>query len=38
MRQQHDFAVGELKRVTMTVGLTFVDLLQLGDFVSEAVG
>ena len=38
MRQQHDFAVGELKRVTMTVGLNFVDLSQLGHLVSEAVG
>ena len=38
MRQQDDFPVGELKRVTMTVGFTFVDLLQLGDSLSEAVG
>ena len=38
MCQQNDFPVRELKGVTMTVWLNFVDLSELGDPVSEAVG
>ena len=38
MCQQNDFPVRELKRVTMTVWLNFVDLSELGHPVSESVG